>query len=164
MAPAPAPATAANRLSRSRVIGGGHKNTKPKSGLFVPLFATPLTPSNGRSYLGRATEVLAATLLADRLTAKTGSKRRAQIGSLFDHLVDAGEQRRRHFEAERGGSNQIDHEIELGRLLNRNVRRLRAAQNLIDIIGGAPEQVAEVRSIGHEASDLNQLALRPGGR
>src|SRR5262245_57580010 len=108
-APATAPATAANRLSRSTVIGGGHKNTKPKSGLFVPLFATPLTPSNGRSYLGRATEVLAATLLADRLTAKTGSKRRAQIGSLFDHLVGAGEQRRWDVDAERLRRLEVDH-------------------------------------------------------
>src|SRR5262245_36365635 len=127
---APAPATAANRLSRSRVIGGGHKNAKPKSGLFVPLFATPLTPSNGRSYLGRATEVLAATLLADRLTAKTGSKRRAQIGSLFDHLVDAGEQRRRHFEAERLRCDHVDDELELGGLDNRQIGGLRTLEDL----------------------------------
>src|SRR5215471_14214802 len=89
MAPAPAPATAANRLSRSRVIGGGHKNTKPKSGLFVPLFATPLTPSNGRSYLGRATEVLAATLLADRLTAVSYFLALAPRRGLFFRLAMA---------------------------------------------------------------------------
>jgi hypothetical protein len=36
---------------------------------------------------------------------------------LFDHLVGASEQRRRHFEAERLGAGQIDDEIEFGRLL-----------------------------------------------
>ena len=41
------------------------------------------------------------------------------------------------FEALKGGG-QIDHEIELGRLFDRQVVRLRSAQNLVDIIGGAP--------------------------
>jgi len=42
----------------------------------------------------------------------------------LDHLVGAGEQRRRHFEAERLCGRQIDHEIELDRLLDRDVGRL----------------------------------------
>src|SRR6185503_5246336 len=45
----------------------------------------------------------------------------------FDHLVGTGEQRGWHFEAERLGSRQIDDEIELSRLLDWKVARLRAA-------------------------------------
>src|SRR5262249_55758665 len=41
--------------------------------------------------------------------------------SLFDHLVGAGEQRWRDGQAERLGGDQIDDEIELGRLLDRQV-------------------------------------------
>jgi hypothetical protein len=43
---------------------------------------------------------------------------------LFDHLVGAGEHRRRHSEAEGLRSNQVDDQIEFGRLLDRNVGRL----------------------------------------
>ena len=60
-------------------------------------------------------------------------------------------------EAERLGGRQIDDEIELGRLLDREVGRLRPAQNLVDIVGGAPEQVREVRSIGHQTSRFDKF-------
>jgi len=41
------------------------------------------------------------------------------ICSLFDHLVSASEQRRRHVEAERLRRLEVDHQLELGWLLNR---------------------------------------------
>src|SRR5262249_28584397 len=56
---------------------------------------------------------------------------------LFDHLIGASEQRRRHVETERLGRSQIDDEIESGRLLDRDVPGLCPAQNLVDMIGGA---------------------------
>jgi hypothetical protein len=53
------------------------------------------------------------------------------------YLVGAGEERQRDFEAECPRGNQVDDEIELGGLLDRQVARLRPAQNLVDVVGGA---------------------------
>ena len=47
----------------------------------------------------------------------------------LDHLVGAQQERFGNREAERLGGGQIDDEIEFGRLLDRNVARLRPAQN-----------------------------------
>ena len=77
--------------------------------------------------------------------------------SSFDHLVGAGEQRRRDVQAERLRGRKVDDEVELGRLLDRDVGGLCPAQNLVDIVGGASEQVREVWSIRHETSRFDLL-------
>src|SRR5262249_55223946 len=62
-----------------------------------------------------------------------------QKSRLLDYFVGAGEQRVRQREAKRSRSYQVHNEIEFRRLLNRDVGRLRPAQNLIDIVAHAPE-------------------------
>jgi hypothetical protein len=57
----------------------------------------------------------------------TGREQMQQPGMLFDHLVGAGEQRRRHREAQRPRRNQVHNQIEFRRLLDRDVARLRPA-------------------------------------
>jgi hypothetical protein len=66
---------------------------------------------------------------------------RSALGNSFDHLVGAGEQCGRHGEAERLRGDQVDHKLELGRLFDREVTRLCSAQNLVDIVAGAAEQI-----------------------
>src|SRR4051812_34170168 len=52
-----------------------------------------------------------------------------QHGMLFDHLVGAGKKRRRHVEAERLRHDQVNDEVELGRLLDRKIGGLRPAKS-----------------------------------
>src|SRR5437899_12117128 len=77
---------------------------------------------------------------------------RSNVAPLLDHLVGPQQERLRNRQAERLCGGQIDDESELGRLLDRQVPRPRPAQNLVDKIGGTPEQIWEVWSIGHQTS------------
>src|SRR5262245_40060755 len=79
---------------------------------------------------------------------------------LLEHLVGAGEQRWGYGEAERFRHKQVYDEIELGRLLDRDVAWLRSAQDLVDEVAGAPVEAREVRSIGHETSRFEPFAIR----
>ena len=72
-----------------------------------------------------------------------------QPTSLFDHLVGACEQCRRYFEAERPSSFEVDHQLELNRLLDGDVGRVHPAQNLVDKIAGATEHVGEACPVGN---------------
>ena len=53
------------------------------------------------------------------------------IGSL-DHLVGKGKQRRRKREVERFRRPEIEHQLEFGRLLNRQIAGFCALEDLID--------------------------------
>src|SRR3974390_842260 len=90
------------------------------------------------------------------LCATTGREQVQQetyvVPRLFDHLVGHHEQLVWHGKAKRLDGREINNEIELGWLLDRDVARLRPAQNLVDVVGGAPEPVWEAYSIGHETS------------
>src|SRR6516162_100372 len=73
-----------------------------------------------------------------------------RAGCSFDYLVGEREYLIWKCEVERFGSLQIDDEIEFDRLLNRDVARLCAIQNLINDFGGSTEQYRVVRSVTHK--------------
>jgi hypothetical protein len=66
--------------------------------------------------------------------AKTGCNS-SNAAPLFDHLVGAGEQRRRHFEAERLRRFQIDDQLELRGLLDGQIARLCPFEDLVHKMG-----------------------------
>src|SRR6516225_6670625 len=69
---------------------------------------------------------------------------------LFDHLVGAQQNRWGYGKAERRGGLAVHEHLELGRQLHREIARLLAAQDAIDISGGAPKVVYLVDSVGEQ--------------
>src|SRR5262249_36401277 len=63
---------------------------------------------------------------------------------LFDHLVGEREQRWRHLEAERLCGLEVDRELVLGRRLYRQVGRLLALEDAVDVSGGVPVLVKQI--------------------
>src|SRR5262245_16112810 len=81
----------------------------------------------------------------------------APEGRLFDHLVGAREQDRRDIETQGPCRLQVDHELELGPLLDRQIGWLCPFEDLVDEDGGAVPHIFETNRIGEQATHLGHL-------
>src|SRR5262249_2342763 len=75
------------------------------------------------------------------------------------HLVGTGEDRRRDLDAERPGGSQVDHQLELGRLLHRKLGGLGALEDTVDVDGGAAIEIEAVDAVGDEAALLRKRPI-----
>jgi hypothetical protein len=67
--------------------------------------------------------------------------RSCRAGSLFNFIVDASDERRRQRNAKRPSSGEIDRQTKQVGLIDRQITRLCAFEDLVDIVGKAPSNV-----------------------
>ena len=89
-----------------------------------------------------------------------------EVAVLFDHLVGDRKYTRRNSQGERLGGLEIDDQLELGWLLDREIAGLRTTQNLVDVVCRAPEPFRGAWSVGHERAgfDDNRVLKIVGSR
>src|SRR5258705_2250754 len=75
-----------------------------------------------------------------------------EVAILLDHLVGTEEERGRNDNTERLGGLEADDELELRRLLHRQIGRFRTLQKFGDLIGGERIQFLSCDAITREAS------------
>src|SRR3954469_9812943 len=77
---------------------------------------------------------------------------------LFNRLVGTGEKRLWHGQAERLGGLQIDHQLKLGRLLDWQIGRPLAVEDLSYVAAELVKRAAEARSIADQAAESGEVA------
>src|SRR3970040_2366706 len=78
--------------------------------------------------------------------------------SLLDDLVGAKQQRLRNGQAQGLGGLEVDDELELGRLLDREIGRLGALEDLVDVDRRPAPHVRQRDGIAHETARFYEAA------
>src|SRR4029450_1332657 len=76
----------------------------------------------------------------------------------LDHLVGAGEQRGRNFNAKRARGGQIDDQLKLARLHYRQVGRLSTLEDFAGVDADLTVRFRRARSVAHQAAGFRILA------
>jgi hypothetical protein len=79
---------------------------------------------------------------------------------LFDHLVGAAEECQRHTDAKRLRGLEVDAQLDLGGLLDRQVGRLFAFEDAGDITAGEAISVGEIGAVADQAAGHDEIAAR----
>src|SRR5258708_14452221 len=83
-----------------------------------------------------------------------------QTTALFDHLVGDSQQTHRKFQPKRFCRCSIEHQLEFGLLVNRDVSRFCAFHYLICYIGKTTHDVPKVTAVTQQTADIDEFAMR----
>jgi hypothetical protein len=86
------------------------------------------------------------------LSAKSG-----HCSGLIDYFIGAAEQRRWYGEAEHSGGLRVDHQLELVRFDNWQLRRLGALQDAANIATGLTKRIYNVGSVAYQSFDFHKV-------
>src|SRR5215470_13199175 len=91
---------------------------------------------------------------AARRRAPPPCQRGTRGGPSLNDLIRPRQHRRRDGQAERLGGLEVDDELELGRLLDREIGGLGTLEDLCHIGSGASIEISEIRAVAHEGACL----------
>src|SRR5262249_21675486 len=77
----------------------------------------------------------------------------------FDHLVGGGEHRGGRVEAERLRRLEVDHQLVFGRRLHRQVSRVGALEDAVDVARRSSVLVLKIRAEGNQAASLDERSI-----
>jgi hypothetical protein len=86
-----------------------------------------------------------------------GSLKPSDTGALFNHVVGQQKEFARNRQVGLFRCLRIDDQLELGRLLDRQLGGLCAFENLIDEDCGLPRQIGQIDAVGRQAADIGEF-------
>jgi hypothetical protein len=82
---------------------------------------------------------------------------RSKADNLFNHLVGECEQSRRNGDAEHGGGLDVEDQLELARLYDRQVGGLRTLDDAASVRAGLAPRIVNVGSITHQPTGFGKF-------
>src|SRR3974390_613510 len=84
----------------------------------------------------------------------------SRLRQLFNNLISARKERRRHSEVECLSRLEVDHQLEFGRALHWKVGGLFALKDAIDVASSLPTWIDIIRSVRDEATCSDEETVR----
>src|SRR5260370_10838853 len=138
------PSAMRRSAGRSRWPRASAPSTMPARATSCSIWSAPMRSGRSRSKPSRATCCRSWPISA--------------LEPLFDHLVGLRQERARHGEPERLGGLEVDHQFEFGRLLDRQIGRLGAVEDLSGVNADLAIDRSEARSIADQAAGSGEFS------